>query len=224
MKKVLTVLTAIAFLAVTADAQVIPDRKREPFSPGKPHGMMKNHQPGMAFHNLNLTDAQKEQVKKENENFRKEMKELRENENLTIKEWKSRMETLRKGHQSKMESVLTTDQKAQIEKMKMEQKAIHEVDAKARMEKMKIRLGLSDEQAAKMDKNRKETGEKLRKIREDKGISADKKREAMKELAEKQKEFMKSILTEDQLKKMKQGRKPGSGHGQPGKPAKKEII
>ena len=40
----------------------------------------------------------------------------------------------------------------------------------------------------------------------------------MRELGKKQKENMKSILTEEQLKKMKEGRKQGPGRGEgPGK-------
>ena len=74
----------------------------------------------MDMKQLNLTETQKEQFKKEKENFRKQMEELKKNENITVKEWKSRMETLRKSHKTNMDGILTTEQKGQMEKMKAE--------------------------------------------------------------------------------------------------------
>ena len=85
--------------------------------------------------------------------------------------------------------------------------AMHEVDAKARMEKMKIRLGLTNDQAEKVSKNHMEMAEKMKALREDDKIDMKKKREQMKEMMKQQKEKMKSVLTEEQLKKMQEGRK-----------------
>ena len=147
------------------------------------------------------------------EGFRKQMEELTKNENITVKEQRTRMENLRKEQRSKMQSILTPDQKAQVEKMKSDRKAMNEVDAKARAEKMKIRLGLSDEQSAKMELNRKEMAGKMKAIRENKSLSEEKKREAMHELMKTQKESMKSILTEEQQKKMKEGIRGGQHNG-----------
>ena len=134
------------------------------------------------------------------------------------------METLRKDQKTKMQGILTTEQKGQIEKMKAEHKAMQEIDAKARLEKMKLRLGLTDDQAAKMNKNRTEMAEKMKALREDDKMDAEKKKEKMKELMNKQKEQMKSILTEEQMKKLQEGRKQGPGgmHGK--KPGMKEVI
>ena len=66
--------------------------------------------------------------------------------------------------------------------------------------------------------------EKIKSIRENKSLSDEKKREEMKELMKKQKETMKSILTEEQMKKLQEGRKhkPGGMHGK--KTEKKEVI
>jgi Spy/CpxP family protein refolding chaperone len=222
MKKI--ILSMLVFsLAVAAKAQEIPERKADRPMMQQRH---KSHHPmqGMDMKQLNLTDAQKAQFKTQKENFRKQMEELKKNDNITVKEWKSRMETLRKDQKTKMQGILTTEQKAQIEKMKTEHKAMGEIDAKARMEKMKLKLGLTDEQAAKMNKNRTEMAAKMKALREDDKMDAEKKREQMKELMKKQKEQMKSILTEEQMKKLKEGHKngPGGMHGK--KPEKKEVI
>jgi len=225
MKKI--ILSAIIVsLAFTVNAQEIPERKG-----GRPmmhHKQRGHHDRKMALKQLNLTDAQKEQFKSQNESFRKQMAELKKNENITVKEWKSRMESLRKDHKAKMDGILTTDQKAQLEKIKTDGRAKHEEIMKQRADRMKTHLGLTEEQSAKMEKSRKEMAEKMKAIRENKSLSDEKKREEMKELAEKQKETMKSILTEEQLKKMKEGRKhrpgPGKRHEGPAAADKKTII
>lgn len=218
MKKIMLAATA-TLLAFAVNAQQIPERKKDGFKPRDGHGNMHHRHPGgqdgMEFRKLNLTETQKEQFKSQQEGFRKQMEELKKNENITVKEQRTRMENLRKEQRSKMQSILTQDQKAQLEKMKTDRKALHEVDAKARAEKMKIRLGLSDEQSAKMEKNRREMSEKMKALRENKSISEEKKREDMKELMKKQKESMKSILTEEQQKKLQEGMKRGMHKGGP---------
>ena len=166
MKKI--ILSALVLsLAVAVKAQEIPERKGE--RPMMMNGKHKGHHPmaGIEMQKLNLTDAQKEQFKTQRESFRKQMEELKKNDNITVKEWKSRMETLKKDQKTKMQGILTNDQKAQLEKMKVEQKAMGEIDAKARMEKMKLHLGLTDEQAAKMNKNHTEMAAKMKALRED---------------------------------------------------------
>ncbi|HEY6062051.1 MAG TPA: hypothetical protein VIV35_00480 [Chitinophagaceae bacterium] len=230
MKKII-LASLVLSLAFAVKAQEIPERKSE--RPMMMHGKHQGHHPmaGMDMKQLNLTDAQKEQFKAQRESFRKQMEELKKNDNITVKEWKNRMEALRKDQKTKMQAILTTEQKAQIEKMKAEHKAMQEIDAKARLEKMKIHLGLSDEQAAKINKNRTDMMAKMKALREDDKMDMEKKKEQMKDLMKKQKEQMKSILTEEQMKKFEEGHKQGPGrmHDGPGgmhgqKPEKKEII
>ena len=222
MKKLILVIL-VSSLAVAAKSQEIPERKAErPMMQGRHQG--RHHMPGMDMKQLNLTDAQKEQFKAQRESFHKQMEELKKNDNITVKEWKSRMEALRKDQKTKMQGILTTEQKAQIGKMKAEHKAMQEIDAKARMEKMKIHLGLSDDQVAKMTRDRKEMAEKMKALREDDKMDTEKKKEQMKDLMKKQKDQMKSILTDEQMKKLQEDRKQGPGgmHGK--RPEKKEVI
>jgi len=221
MKKI--ILSALVLsLTFALKAQEIPERKAE--RPMMMHGQHKGHHAMAGMEKLNLTDAQKEQFKTQRESFRKQMEELKKNDNITVKEWKSRMETLKKDQRTKMQSILTSDQKAQLEKMKAEHKAMNEIDAKARMEKMKLHLGLTDEQAARMKKSHTEMAEKMKALREDDKMDAEKKKEKMKELMEKQKEQMKSILTEEQMKKLQEDRKHGPDGMHDRKHGKKEVI
>jgi Spy/CpxP family protein refolding chaperone len=221
MKKI--ILSALVLsLTFTIKAQEIPERKTE--RPEMMHGKHKGHNSMAGMEKLNLTDAQKEQFKTQKESFHKQMEELKKNDNITVKEWKSRMENLKKDQKTRMQGILTSDQKAQLEKMKTEHKAMNEIDAKARMEKMKLHLGLTDEQAAKMKKNHTEMAEKMKALREDDKMDSERKKEKMKELKEKQKEQMKSILTDEQMKKLQEGRKQHHGGMHDGKPGKKETI
>jgi Spy/CpxP family protein refolding chaperone len=221
MKKII-VGALVLSIAAGVNAQEIPERKAE-----RPaiHERMKGREghAGMDFKSLNLTAEQKEKFKSQNENFRKQMEELKKNEGITVKEWRSKMEDLRKDHKARMEGLLTADQKAQLEKQKVEGKAKFEARAKERADNMKTRLGLTDEQSAKLEKSRQQAGADIKAIRDNKSLDEEKKREQIKELMKKQKENMKSILTEEQLKKLKEARE--QGHERNGKrPEKKETI
>lgn len=168
----------------------------------------------MMYRQLHLSEEQKQKFKTLNEDFRKNMMDLRKQDDITVKEWRNRMETLQKKHREDLQGMFTQEQKAQMEKMKRERKQMAEIDAKARTEKMKIQLGLSNEQSEKLNNQRKEMMEKMKALRENQTMDMEKKREEIKALMEKRKETMRSILTHEQRKKMQQmkmhlPRKPG---------------
>ncbi|HUR66148.1 MAG TPA: hypothetical protein VMZ03_07325 [Chitinophagaceae bacterium] len=226
MKKIIAAALVLS-VSFAVNAQDIPERKAD--KPGMYERHRKGHH-GMDMKQLNLTDAQKEQFKKEKESFKQQMVELKKNDNITVKEWKSRRESIQKAHKTKIEGILTTDQKAQLEKNKREGQARRdgmmkdrEGMMKNRGEEMKTRLGLTDEQSAKLQQNRKEVGEKMRAIRENKSLSEEKKREEIKEIMKGQKESLKSILTEEQMQKMKEERKQNPHRDADKKDMKKTI-
>lgn len=206
MKKIVLSLLVAAFGVVAVHAQEIPERKRG-FKPHeKHHGQFKKE---MA--DLNLTEDQKAKFKALNQAHRQEMEALHKQDNITVKESREKMEALRKDHHAKMQSILTAEQKAQLEKRKEEQKAKFSQRGEARQERMAKELNLTPEQSAKMAENRKAMAEKMKAIREDQSLSMEQKKEKSKELMKKQKESMKSILTEEQLQKMKERKKEGHG-------------
>lgn len=201
MKK-LIFSAVVLMLAVTVNAQEIPERRSD-----RSHLMEgKKHPHGMEFQKLNLTDDQKVKFKSQNENFRQQMEALKKNDNITVKEWRIKAENLRKEHKASINGMLTGEQKAQIEKRKVEGKEKFATMAKERGTKMKAELGLTEEQSAKMQSNRKEMSEKMKAIRENSSVGMEQKKEQMKEMMKKQKEYMKSVLTEEQLKKFKEMR------------------
>ena len=127
MKRIILSVLVAAAVVTTSMAQDIPERKR----PG--HEMKrKHHRGGDEFKNLNLSEDQKAQFKALHEENRKQMAELKKNDNITVKEWNGKKDALRKEHREKMQSLLTTEQKAQLEKSKLERKAKMEERSKAR--------------------------------------------------------------------------------------------
>ncbi|MBL7747407.1 MAG: hypothetical protein JNM19_08295, partial [Chitinophagaceae bacterium] len=126
MKKI--ILSAVILsLAAAVNGQEIPERKTErPGMHDKMHGKRKGgHDRHEMMKQLNLTDAQKEQFKTQREEFRKKMEDLKKNDNITVKEWKSKMEGLRKEQKAKMETILTTEQKTKMEQLKADAKVKH---------------------------------------------------------------------------------------------------
>ena len=95
-----------------------------------------------------------------------------------------------------------------MEKFKLERKQMTDIDADAKLEKMKLRLDLNKEQFEQLKKQRAETMEKMRSIRENNAMDMMNKRAEIRALMERRRENMKSILTEDQMKKMQELRKP----------------
>ena len=87
------------------------------------HGM----QMGYMARDLNLTDAQKQQMKTFHEQQRTKAEAIRNNESLTKEQKREQFKALRQSGHEQMLSVLTPEQKT-----KMEQ---HKADRKAKMEK-----------------------------------------------------------------------------------------
>jgi len=202
MKKIVLTLFVAAFGAVALNAQEIPERKND----FKPHEKHRGHH-GKDMSALNLSEDQKAQFKKLNEDHRQKMEALKKMDNITVKESREKMEALRKDHQGKVQSILTAEQKAQLEKSKLENKMRSQERGKMHADRMKKDLNLTDEQSAKLESNRKATADKMKTIREDKSLTDEQKKEKSKELMKQQKESMKSILTEEQLQQLKERRK-----------------
>ena len=126
-------------------------------------GHHQKHQKGMMAKQLNLSDAQKAQAKTINEDARKKMQELNKNENITVKEMRNRKAAIQKEKKTKMDGLLTADQKTKQAQLKTEHKAKKEAGYAKRIDKMKTNLNLSDDQVAKLKAQRATTQAKGRK-------------------------------------------------------------
>jgi hypothetical protein len=140
------------------------------------------------------------------------MDDLQKKDDITVKEWRSKQAQLIQDHRDKMQSVLTPDQKSQLDKMKAERGAKMKEMNEKRFKMMKERLALTDEQSKKLKDMHAATAEKMKAIHENSNLSPQQKMEQSKELKKQDKEQLKSILTEEQLKKMKEGKIKGK-HG-----------
>ena len=175
---------------------------------------------------LNLTDAQKAQMKTLNESFRSKMQNLRQDKSLSQEVQKQKREELMKEHRAQMQSMLTPEQKKQWEanrkdlgskkwdgKGKHEGAGKHEGDDKGSMrggkrlghvqqfEKMSKDLNLTDDQSARLKSMNETFRTNMQSIHNNNALSSDQKKEQMKNLQSKHQEDIKSILTKEQQTK-----------------------
>ena len=198
MKKISLTLAVIAFVTTTALAQQKRDFK---------HHEMAKHQHGMLMKQLNLSTAQKAQFKTDHQEFKQKMQELNKNESMTVKDFRDRKFALRKEQKSKIDGLLTPEQKTKFAQLKTEQKAKKEGHFAGHLNKMKTQLGLTDNQVAQLKSQRDDMHLKMKSIKENESLSREQVRDQVMALKNEAKEQHKKIFTEDQLKKMEELKK-----------------
>lgn len=206
MKKITAGIVLMMFFAFGASAQEKQD--------GHHREHKANHQSEYLTKDLNLSEAQKQQLKTIKENHRKQMTELNKNETITVKEMRDRRTSLIKEYRSKVEGVLTADQKAKIQdRTKESAEKRQQMEAK-RMEKIKKDLALTDDQSLKLKTMNDSYKSKFEKLRKDEALDRTEKKEQFKALHEQHKEEMKSVLTQQQIEKLDAMKKDRGGRGQ----------
>lgn len=197
MKKLIMGMLAIATFVFAASAQ--ENRKMKP----KKHG----HEKGMMMKGLNLTAAQKAQIKTNRENTKMQLTDLKKDGKITLKDYTAKKEALRKTQREQMESVLTPEQKAQWAKNKSERKTQHKMNGSKKLDKMKASLNLSDEQVAKLKANHEAGHAKMNAIKDNAALSKVDKKTQLMAIRQEQKESLKQILTPEQFNKMEEKKK-----------------
>lgn len=214
MKKILTVTLAFVLFAGAAQAQT-KDTSRH-HRKGGGHDMMAKK--------LDLSADQQAKLKAIREAQHQDMKALKENKSLTADQSKAQRQELQEKYRTQFESVLTTSQKEQLSKQKSEWKnkegkkgsykkdGMHQKDGKdfKRTRGFGQDLNLSQDQKDKMQKMNADSKSRFESIRNDKSLTEEQKKEKMKEFKKQQHEQMKSILTPEQLEKLKVGKKSRS--------------
>jgi periplasmic protein CpxP/Spy len=211
MKKIILSVAVVILGVLSAKTQEIPERKTEDTKPILKEKIIDKKQRD----NLNLTDEQRTKLKSMNEDLRKQMEDLRKQDNLTVKEYREKMETLRKTRESQFQSILTPEQQTQMQKDRDARNARTKEFGKRREQKMKEELNLTDQQVAKMSESRKATMKQIETIKADKSLTDNQRRDKIKEAMKSQKESTRRLLTDEQLKKLKESRK---GHHKKRKP------
>jgi Spy/CpxP family protein refolding chaperone len=208
MKKIITSALVLALTIGAAQAQTTStqDKGKHAKKEYKMHAMKE----------LNLTQDQKAKIKALHEQEKKEMEALKNDKTAT----KEQRQQLHKKYEEQMQAILTPEQKQQLEKMKEERMAQGKQGAfergKGQKEGFKRgadlqkELGLSQDQQAKVEKIRADYKGQFEALRNDKSLSKEEKRTKMHELMKKQQEDMKTVLTQEQIEKMKTLRKEHS--------------
>jgi Spy/CpxP family protein refolding chaperone len=152
-------------------------------------------------HRLHYTPEQRRQIRDINTDYHKKATDLFKNDNLTLRQYKAGLIALQKDKKSKMQALLTPQQKEQVAKGKQRMAENAQVMAAARMERLKIRLGLSDQQVATLKTKEEALRSQLKAIHENDDLLPQQKMEQFKELIGKRKEIIKSVLTPEQQTK-----------------------
>jgi hypothetical protein len=150
-------------------------------------------------HHVRYTPEQRKQMRMINEDYRKKSQDLYKQDNITLREYKSQLIALQKDRKSKMQNLLTPDQKNEMEKWKKHASEEAQVRAAANLERMKIHLNLSDDQAAKIKAQQISLRSQMKSIHENDNLLPYQKKEQMKALIAKRNDAIKSVLTADQL-------------------------
>lgn len=207
MKKLLTIALAFSLFTISANAQVqrnvSPSQKMQNDSTHRRGGKM--------MKDLNLTDAQKTQMKESRENMKQQRDAINNDASLTQDQKKAKMQDLGKAQRDKMNSILTPDQKAKMQADRTNRKGMKGGDHGGKMMKD---LNLTDAQKSQMKANSESMKQQRAAISNDASLSQDQKKAKMQELHKTQKDQMNSILTADQKAKLKadmQNRKGKNG-------------
>ena len=153
---------------------------------------------------LNLSDDQKQKMKAIQEDYRKQMAELKKNENITVKEMRDRKSSLAKAHRSAVEGILTPEQKSKLQEQKnklMEERK--QIQAK-RNEKIKKELALTDDQSAKLRSLNESYKSKFENLRKDESTDRSAKQEQFTALKQQRDAELKNVLTQEQMQKLKE--------------------
>jgi hypothetical protein len=197
MKKVIIPLVALLTLTVTTIAQDKMGNQK----------LRQHHQKGMLAKQLNLSEQQKKQAKAINEDSHKKMQDLNKNESITVKEQRDRKAAILKERKTKMDGLLTADQKTKMTQLKAEQKAKKEAGYTKRLDKMKTNLSLTEMQVTKLKEQRVATMAQAEKIKNNESLSRTQKKEQMMALKTEAKNQHTKILTPEQMKKREEMKK-----------------
>lgn len=206
MKKLLSIIAIIA-ISLSATAQEKRQKMHDKggcqegkHRPGKPH----NRQ---IMKELNFSEAQKSTLRANRETLKAKMQQLEKEENITVKEYKTRKQALHKENRAAMQSVLTPEQQQKMADMKLKREQQIKERENVRLEKMKSNLSLTNEQAAKIKSQQEAFHLKQKAIRENESLSMEQKKEQMKALQESARQERMKVLTAEQQEKMKARKK-----------------
>ncbi|GEO11059.1 Spy/CpxP family protein refolding chaperone [Segetibacter aerophilus] len=168
----------------------------------------KHFKHGENLDKLNLTDAQKAQMKTINENFRQQMQDLKKQGNIAVDQQKQRREAIAKDHREKIAAILTPEQKEQFSKYAKDFKeGRKEGGRENKFNDITKDLNLTPDQSAKISSINSSFKTSLENIKQNASVSEDEKKEQMKKLMKQHRSDMEALLTNDQKEQLKSRQK-----------------
>jgi hypothetical protein len=149
-----------------------------------------------------FTPEQKKQAMAIQSDYHLRSADLLKNDNMTIREYKSRLLALNKEKKAKLEALLSPDQKQAMAKRKAQIDENRQVSAAAHLERLKIRLKLNDQQVAALKAQQTQLRAQMQAIRQNDQLLPSEKMDQIKGLASKRKDALKTILTPEQFSEM----------------------
>ncbi|MFZ1529776.1 MAG: Spy/CpxP family protein refolding chaperone [Ferruginibacter sp.] len=218
MKRIIALSIVFAAISFSATAQQQRDSQaKEGLEQGMQHKKHGKHGKAKIMKDLNLTDAQKTEMKKMREENKAKMEALKA-QNLSTEEMQKQKAALKDANRTKMQNILTDEQKAKMEQKRVQMKdekmkgGKMKGDRKAHFEKMKQDLNLSTEQAEKLKTLNQAVHGKIQAVRSNTSLTEEQKKTEIKAIKEASKAERKNILTDEQMKKMEQMKKEGKPH------------
>lgn len=208
MKKIILSVAAFTVFIVSANAQIERKHNKKAATTQASRtddqddkDMKEDHPMGKG--KMNFSDDQKKQMKSIQMDYKSKMDALDKNDKMSVKDYNLQKETITQERKSKIEALLTPEQKSQFAQHAKDQHMQQGENKGDRMEKIR-ELGLSKDQMAKLKEQRQSMRPKMQAINNDKTLSAAQKQEKIKALKESNREFIKSILTPEQMKKLEE--------------------
>jgi len=201
MKKLLAIALSFSLFTLTANAQVSRNSNEQ----NKVQRDSLHKRNGNMMKDLNLTEAQKAQLKESRQSAKQQMDAIKNDASLSQDQKKTKMQELRESQREKMNSILTPDQKAKMHPERKDWK--HKNMGQKGHHQMKADLNLTDAQKSQMKENNEIMKQQREAIKNDVSLTDTQKKEKMQQLHKAQKEKMNSILTPDQKAKMQENKK-----------------
>ncbi|RYY48562.1 MAG: hypothetical protein EOO06_09765 [Chitinophagaceae bacterium] len=204
MKKLIAFTLILASVGFSATAQ-----ERRTVKTPRTEDKMRMHDK-KTMQELNLTEAQKSQLKAQRETAKAQLDAIRNDASLSETQKAEKAKAIHQEQKNKMQALLTTEQKAKMEESRKTAQARGKEMSEKRKDAYKD-LNLSNDQSLKLKANREAAKAKIAAIKANTSLTEDQKKTQVKEVMQASKADMKTILSAEQLQKMKEMKKDRHG-------------
>ena len=205
MKKIFIAVFALSTLSISATAKQSRTRPAKNMENARGMHNGKGHE---KLDELDLSDAQKTQIKATRASYKQQLDDLK-NKNLSEADAKVQREVLRKQQQANIKAILTP---AQQEKLKDQKDDLIQKGEgrKDDLQKMKADLNLSEVQGQQIKAINEKARLQMKAIKDNSSLSAEAKQAQLKSLRDQTQSQIKAVLTAEQIKKLNEQKKYGA--------------